>query len=68
MDSNTWSTTRPSVGNAEKDVGSEEAGKLLAGSTVATKNHLILPLFFFQNYSQVHMETSKTCNMKVAQN
>jgi hypothetical protein len=35
--------------------------------TVALKPPHFFGFFYFQNFSQFHIETSKTCNMKVVQ-
>jgi hypothetical protein len=46
--------------------GREEKGKQSTSSIVALKPPHS-SIFIFQYYSQFHMETSKTCNMKVVQ-
>jgi hypothetical protein len=66
VDSNTRSTTRPGIGNAEKDVGGEEAGKLLPGSTVDTKNHLISSFsVFFQITPKFSLQLQKLQKQKL---
>jgi hypothetical protein len=62
---------RRTRGNVHDDVGDrereEEKEKQSTSVTVVLKPPHS-SIFLFQNYSQFHMETSKTCNMKVAQN